>query len=411
MGQSSRQRAACEVLSRLAMIARNRPNYVRLLSVLIAGAAAPSLAVACGGKSVDDGSSGSSGSSTSGGSSSSGSSGKGGSSGSSGTSGSSGSSGISTGCDPFTTILSTVDPAICQPQLKSRSTCGGAVCSWVVEVPCSASADPDAGEPDAGKQQPCVAICNAARPAGTQPITFCHSETPDGSATTTARCGACGVGRPPRGFLPQTAFAPSDAAQRLAQMAQLEAASVDAFHALHVDLVRLGAPRRLLRAVLSAAKDEVRHARAVKRAAERLGARVPEVVVPPARSRSLVELAVENAEEGCVRETFGAALAAMQSERAVDPRMRNMMRSIAKDELGHAALSWELAAWLDAQLDAGGRAAVARARRAAVQTLDEELAHEGAGCSLLGLPDATFARDALRTMATALATGVLARAA
>ena len=290
------------------------------------------------------------------------------------------------------------------------------MCSWSVEVPCTRAVDPDAGEDggadaDASTEKPCVAMCNQARPPGTQPIAFCSTTPPDASGVIIANCGGCGVGRPPRGFLAQMVFAPSDAAERLAQMAQLEAASVDAFYALHADLARLGAPQRLLQAVLAAAKDEVRHARAVKRAAERLGACVPEVALPVARSRSLVELAIANAEEGCVNETFGAALAAMQAERAVDPRIRNMMRGIAKDELGHAALSWELAAWLDVQLDDSGRAAVARARRVAVQALDLGLASEGDGCALLGLPDAKVARDALRTMATALATGDLARAA
>ncbi len=76
--------------------------------------------------------------------------------------------------------------------------------------------------------------------------------------------GTCCIGgRAPRGFVPRCDCTASPHAARLAQMAQLEAASVDAFDALHRDLARVGAPRALLAAVRSAARDEVRHARRV----------------------------------------------------------------------------------------------------------------------------------------------------
>jgi hypothetical protein len=215
------------------------------------------------------------------------------------------------------------------------------------------------------------------------------------------------VGRPPRGFVAQAADAPDADAERLAQMAQLEAASVDAFHALHADLVRLGAPSHLRRAVLAAAEDEVRHARATRREAERFGASVPAALVPAVKPRSLEELAIDNALEGCVNETFGAALAARQAERATDLQVRRMMSVIAKEELGHAALSWQLAAWLDERLDADGRERVREARRHAVSTLFEELATEGDGSVRLGLPDATTAREMLASMRVALETGDL----
>ena len=47
-----------------------------------------------------------------------------------------------------------------------------------------------------------------------------------------------------------------------------------------------------------------------------------------------------------MRETWGAACAVTQGERAADPELRRTMRGIARDELGHATLSWDLAAWL-----------------------------------------------------------------
>ena len=53
-------------------------------------------------------------------------------------------------------------------------------------------------------------------------------------------------------------------------------------------------------------------------------------VVPPIPSRSIEPLAIDNAGEGCVRETFGAALAAVQAQRATDPTVRAMMVMVAR---------------------------------------------------------------------------------
>jgi hypothetical protein len=59
----------------------------------------------------------------------------------------------------------------------------------------------------------------------------------------------------------------------------------------------------------------------------------------------LLEVAVENAVEGCVRETFGVAVAMIRAERAGDKQVRRAMRSIARDEMQHAELSWAVARW------------------------------------------------------------------
>jgi hypothetical protein len=69
----------------------------------------------------------------------------------------------------------------------------------------------------------------------------------DGGTKLVVQCGGCGVGRPPRGFVARSAFAPNAVAERLAQMAQLEAASVGAFHSLHArrDADRAGDRRSL----------------------------------------------------------------------------------------------------------------------------------------------------------------------
>jgi hypothetical protein len=194
-------------------------------------------------------------------------------------------------------------------------------------------------------------------------------------------------------------------------MAQLEAASVDAFDALYADLARLGAPRGLLAAVRAAARDEVRHARMVGSMAERFGACPPPVSVAAAPARSAEELAIENAEEGCVKEAFGAAVAAAQAQRARDPRVRKMMRAIARDELGHAALAWRIAAWLDARLDADGRHRVREARVRALRALSAGILDEQPRQDALGLPDGRATRLMLERMEPALASGRLARVA
>jgi hypothetical protein len=223
--------------------------------------------------------------------------------------------------------------------------------------------------------------------------------------------GFCIGGRAPRGFSPIAASAETAAGGYLARMAQLEAASVDAFDALHADLARLGAPSALLSAVRAAARDEVRHARMVGSLATRFGAGPCAVSVPPAAPRSAEELALENAAEGCVKEAFGAAITAVQAERARDPRVRGAMRAIARDELGHAALAWRVARWLESKLDTAARGRVAGARLEALRALASSVHDEQPGDDALGLPDGRAARAVLERMWAALASGDLATAA
>jgi hypothetical protein len=113
--------------------------------------------------------------------------------------------------------------------------------------------------------------------------------------------------------------------------------------------------------------------------------RAPEV---DDRSPSLRELAVENAREGCVRETYGALIALHQAEHAVSAELREAFAAIADDEIAHAALSWDLARWFERRLGshAAERAcAVAGLRDAATRTYD---AIDGA----LGVPSPRAAR-------------------
>jgi len=154
-------------------------------------------------------------------------------------------------------------------------------------------------------------------------------------------------------------------AAHLAAAAHLEGASVFAFQALERELVAHGAPARLIFRARSAQRDEMRHHSAISRLAIRFGASVPAVEVEPTEIRTLAEVAIENAVEGCVRETYGAAVAAFQGESAGNLSIRRAMRAIAVDEAEHASLAWAVDAWARPRLAAGERRQVEAAREQA----------------------------------------------
>lgn len=81
---------------------------------------------------------------------------------------------------------------------------------------------------------------------------------------------------------------------------------------------------------------------------------------------SLLELAIDNAIEGCVRETLGALSALWQAQNARDERVRAVMRIVAIDETRHAELAWDLAAWFETRLSSAERRIVAAARASAI---------------------------------------------
>ncbi len=205
-------------------------------------------------------------------------------------------------------------------------------------------------------------------------------------------CSVCskGIGRVPAGLAPaRFARAPSALGDWFAAAAHLEAASVHAFDRLHDELAAHGAPARLLRAAKRARRDEVRHARLTGRMARRFGGVPVTPVVAEVAARPIEAVAVENAVEGCVRETFGALVASFQAERAADPEIAGLMASIARDETRHAALSWAVARWAAARLPVETRMRLAERCREAVDGLrrDAEAGVPGELGSHAGLPD------------------------
>ncbi len=252
----------------------------------------------------------------------------------------------------------------------------------------------------------CAALCVAAMERAGLPTSLADCDvTFDGARTTVALSYLVGTGAdgcPVDGRRPAGLVLPEDVRARdrvgawLARAAWLEAASIHAFVALAAELEGHAAPAGLVRWALASAADEVRHTTMMTRLALANGARPPAPVVAPIAPRSLVALAIENAIEGCVRETWGAALAAWQAHTARDPAVRAIFAAIAADELRHAALAWAIDRWLAPRLDAADRARVADARATAADDLAAELLHDpDAALLALGLPDPIAGRALL----------------
>jgi hypothetical protein len=214
----------------------------------------------------------------------------------------------------------------------------------------------------------------------------------------------CVVGRRPAGLelcsLPER----DELAAHFARSAELEAASVQAFATLISELRAHGAPASLLARAARAGRDEVRHARDVARLARSFGGRVRPPRVTCIAPRSLEEVALENAVEGCVRETYGALIAAHQARCAADRRVRALYARIARDETRHAALSLDVAAWAAPKLSAAARQRVDMASRRTLAALHDSLQTPFAEAliSAAGLPRPEVATALLQQLHSAL---------
>lgn len=135
------------------------------------------------------------------------------------------------------------------------------------------------------------------------------------------------------------------------RIAAMEHASVAAFARLTLDLLALGAPHRLIAAVQAAAVDEVEHAKLAYQIASRIAGEPLQpgplpFGAPVVPSTDPVAVAVAAVREGCLGETVGAWLVAHAAEGVEDAEVAAVLRRIADDEARHAALSWQLVAWL-----------------------------------------------------------------
>lgn len=168
---------------------------------------------------------------------------------------------------------------------------------------------------------------------------------------------------PAAGRLPMATSAPPT-------RAGLEAVSVRAFSELARQLHDLGAPRRLVRWAERSSREEIAHTRAALRAEGRarecralLGRR------RRPRRATLLELAVHNAREGCVRELAAALEVAREARDTPRGDSCHALRRIALDEASHADLALAIDRWARARLDRASRAEVDAARDRALAEL------------------------------------------
>jgi hypothetical protein len=179
------------------------------------------------------------------------------------------------------------------------------------------------------------------------------------------------------------------------EMSRLESASVPAFRTLAYELGVHGAPRSLRRAARRAARDEIRHARMGTTLARRFGGDYLRPRITRRPLRTIEQIALDNATEGCVRETFGAMIATWQARAAGDPVVRRIMRRVAIDETRHAALALRVAEWAERRLDRAARERVENAKREAATSVLRELECEPSADlrSIAGVPSGEEARQ------------------
>ena len=235
-----------------------------------------------------------------------------------------------------------------------------------------------------------------------------------GARPTTVACVLDCTGRLPESLLDEVRADTATLGESLAHAAYLEAAAVRAFLDLATQLKALGAPPSLVRRARRASRDEVRHARVMEKLARAHGGPVRPPRTAPTEVTDPFTMALLNAREGCVRETWGAACAVVQAHKATDPGLRRVMKAIARDEITHAALSRDVAAWLEPQLTKTQRAAVNAERRRAIVEIEADLRSEENADpradlrGALGLPSK---REARTLFAAMRAEGVWAEAA
>jgi hypothetical protein len=286
------------------------------------------------------------------------------------------------GCGPHTTYQP-APPAQCGP-------------SYYVSIP-------DGGIPDGGADggfrldpYQCASYCSQSF--------GCEIAAADGGSSQIRCIGTCetsygvGCGRRPADLPPLPAGSHDALARYFEEATYLEAASVHAFQRLARELRHHGAPAPLQAAAATAIRDEQRHTRAMARLARRYGGRPRGPRRGTCHVRPLAELALENAVEGCVRETYGALLAWLQAARAGDAQVRQALAPIAVEETAHAHLAWEVARWVQPRLRPAERRQLKQAQRAVIAQLGvtASAAVSPALVQQAGLPPPALAQRLLR---------------
>ena len=239
-----------------------------------------------------------------------------------------------------------VDAGCTTPPIRQGNTCAD-----VFYHPCGVPAGVD--PTDGMSQAECNIVCSDPRAKPGQ-YWGCGVHLKDDLPGPSFDCYTCVDGRRPEGYVEHAND--GTVAGWLGHAADLERVSIDAFQILQRELRHHGAPSDLVLAAERAEADEVRHARVLGTLAVREGATLSDVPVIHGSPRELIDIALENAVEGCIRETYGAVVAGYQAEHASRLDVRRLMGAIYRDETAHAELAWQVHAWILPQLTRDERA-------------------------------------------------------
>ena len=155
-----------------------------------------------------------------------------------------------------------------------------------------------------------------------------------------------------------------------------EASSVAAFLQLRRELALHNAPSELLDRCIKAAKEEIIHARFMAGLAKKTNPILPCLDFGSVLNRSLFELALDNATEGCIFESYAALKAHYQANNATNSKIKRLMQRIAKDETNHAQLAWDIHHYLMKRLSAEEQKYIIQAQQEALVQLQEQVLRE-----------------------------------
>ena len=209
------------------------------------------------------------------------------------------------------------------------------------------------------------------------------------------------MGRRPMGHI-EYQSSNQDLGNHFANCAYLEAASVDAFIELAAQLRSWGAPEALIQRCMAAAEEERTHTTLMDMLAKKYDGHRPEPSAELQSNTTLFEVALHNAVEGCINEAWAACVATHQSVHA-DESLKAIFTQIAKDEIKHAQLSWDLHEWFCTQLSAEERREVEIAQLDAIRNLQNQADNQNPHASFLGLSTGTQDETLRRLFTTQLA--------
>ena len=155
-------------------------------------------------------------------------------------------------------------------------------------------------------------------------------------------------------------------------MAHLEASSVVAFQQLIVQFKKFRAPEEFVFRAKKAINDEKRHAAQIAMLARRYNQEVSNNIEVQEYSEDLFEIALHNALEGCIFETWAAVEAQIISQTAQTEEIRAIYAGIAKDETEHAQLSWDVHLWLMDKLSTEEKGKIRQAQKEALKGFQEK---------------------------------------